>query len=124
MITKRLRAAEEIDGCLRPHRPLPEQATVEPTHDGLATHDDGEWGDQVGDDAIVVAGVKGDVRSSALDHGAHDVDGRVSIERRDLDRPDAGNLGEGPPERVAERSSSHRRLQVEAEEWNHVSDPH
>ena len=57
-----------------------------------------------------------------FDDGAHDVDGLIAIERRDLDRPDVRNLGELTPEPIREHAPAHRRLQIEAEQWNDFGD--
>jgi hypothetical protein len=49
---------------------------------------------------IVVAGIKRDALGSVrLDDAAHDVEGAVAIERRDLDGDDVLDRGKAPPKR-------------------------
>ncbi len=52
------------------------------------------WGDEVGDDGVVVAGVEGDVVPAGVDDGADHVERLVAVERGDLDGDDVGDLGE------------------------------
>ena len=57
-------------------------------------------GHQVVHDGVVVPGVEGDVVAARLGDGADDVEGLVAVERGDLDRDHALDLGELPPERI------------------------
>ena len=78
---------------------------------------------QIEQDVVVVAGVEGDVLNApGLRQGAHDVDGLIAIEGRHLDRDHVFDFEELPPELIRQETSSDRRLQVEAHDWNHGCD--
>src|SRR5690348_12473671 len=107
-------------GLRRADRPLSQQATDD-VYDVVA---EPERGQQIDDDVVVVAGVQRDVAGpSRLDDGADHVDRRVPVERRDLDRDDAVDLGERPPEVEAEAPVADRGLDVEAANGHDLGDP-
>src|SRR5450432_2216190 len=75
---------------------------------------------QVDEDAVVVAGVQGNVFAACVGHGPDDVQRAIAVEWSDLDCPHAFDLGEGAPEGVAERPSSHAGLEIEAEQRQYL----
>ena len=82
-----------------------------------------EFGEQIGDDVVVVAGVERDLGgASALGNGAGNVDGLVAVERRDLDRAHGGDFAEGAPEFVREQPAADRGLKVESAERDLFAD--
>src|SRR5690348_11418030 len=116
----RLRTIEQLNGAARPHRELAQQAAIDPAHGSLTPTDDRKGCQEVHHDAVVVPGVEGDVVAASLRDRAHDVERLIPTERSDLDRPDVGNLRELAPEGKAQNSSADRRLQVKAEERDHL----
>src|SRR3982751_260916 len=116
-----LHALEQLHRRPRPASPLAEQTTVDPTHRRLAADRHGARGQQVDDDAVVIARVERDVVAPGVRNGADNVDRLISVERRDLDRPHVRHLGELAPERVAEHAAADGWLQVEAEERHHLA---
>src|ERR1700756_1560242 len=80
-------------------------------------------GDEVEDDVIVVAGVERDpVGGVRLHDAAHDVEGAVTIERRDLDGDHVLDRREPPPERHRQHEAAHSGLQVKADEGKFARD--
>ena len=101
---------------LRPHAPMPEQATLEAQRRLLAAVADGERRGEVGDDVIVVAGVERDaVRRTRRRHAEGDIKRLVAVEGRDLDGDDVVEAGKARPEGARQRNAADRRLQVEAD---------
>ena len=83
----------------------------------FARHD--ERREQIEHDVVVVAGVERDaVGGAGLDHAAHDVEGAVAVERRDLDRDHVLDRREAAPERHRQHDAADGRLQVEADQRN------
>src|SRR5579871_6983065 len=81
----------------RPHCPMTEQ----PPYDSYGAPGEFEWRQQIDHDAVIVAGIESDVTgASGFRHGAHDIDGLVSIKGRHLNGDDVFNLGKIAPEFV------------------------
>src|SRR5262249_51883474 len=79
--------------------------------------DHGEGSDEIESDVIVVASIERDALGGIrLDHAAHNVEGAVAIERRDLDGDDVLDRGEAPPERHRQHEAADGGLQVEADD--------
>jgi hypothetical protein len=113
--------AEQRDRLVRPDRPLPEETAHEAHRPFAGPAREGR--DQVGHDRVVVPRVERDVVASAHGQGARHVEGRVAVERRHLDRHHRGDLEESAPEGLVQDAPSDRRLQIEAEEGDHLADP-
>src|SRR5215210_7226279 len=80
------------------------------------------WGDQVDDDAVVVAGVEGDVGAPGFNDGADDVEGLIAVEGGDFDGDDVVDFGEAPPEFIAKHSAADGGLEIEADDRNYLRD--
>lgn len=114
----RAASLDELDRSAGPVCPMTKQATHHPDGAPLAlVIPEPEGRCQVGNDIVIVTRVQRDLRGSArLDHRAHHIEGRVPIERSDLDGNHGLELGEPSPETVAQLAATCRRLQIEADE--------
>src|SRR5687767_7660125 len=98
----------QFHGVPGPEGPMPQQ----PTHHPDAA---GPGGEQVEQDIVVVAGIERDLPGApGIRHRPHHVQGLIPIERGNLDRDDARQLDETPPEPIGEDSAAHRRLEIKA----------
>jgi hypothetical protein len=70
---------------------------------------------KIGDDVVIVAGVKGDVIAPGFNDGTHDIERLVAIEGRHLDGDDVLNFSEATPEGIRQRATSDAGLKVEAD---------
>ncbi len=114
---------EQRDRLLDPHAPMSEQAALDAQHRLAAVRADDERRDQVEDDVVVVAAIERDaVGGAGLDHAAHDVEGAVAVERRDLDRDDVLDGREAAPERHRQHQPADGGLQIEADQRNLARD--
>ena len=77
---RRARGRAARTARVRPHRPLAEQPADDATRCAVAA-DRREGRQQVGDDAVVVAGVEREVVAPRVGHGAHDVERPIAVER-------------------------------------------
>jgi hypothetical protein len=114
--------ADRVEGphrLARPHRPLAEQPAREAER-RTARRGGWEVGEQVGHDAVVVAGVERDIVPPAGGQRSRHLERPVAVEGCDLDGDDRGNLQELAPERMIKDAPAHRRLEVEAEERDRV----
>src|SRR4051812_17935275 len=78
-------------------------------------------GHEVEDDVVVVARIKSDVVAAGFNHGPHDINGLISIERRHLDGHDIFNFGKLPPKRKWQNASADGWLQIEPDDRNNFS---
>ena len=113
---RRLDAREQLDGRASPTRPLAEESAIDPAHGTFTADGDAERREQIDNDVVVVAGIERDIVAPLVGHGTNDVDRLIAIEGRDLDGPDIRQLGEPPPERIAQHPSANCGLQIEAED--------
>ena len=100
------------DCAARPHRPVTEQSA----ENSCALAAEVEFGQKIGNDVVVIAGVECHVVSPALDDRADNIECLIAIERRDLDGDYLWNLCEFTPELVGQETSADGRLQVEADD--------
>ena len=114
-------SSSKLDRPARPDRPVAQQPADDPRA-RLGRRPEAERRQQVEHDVVVVAGVEGDVVAAGLGDGADHVERLVAVERGDLDRDDALDLGEPPPERDRSSRPAHGRLEVEADERDHPGD--
>jgi len=105
---------EEADGSVGPDAPLAEEAAV----DVARASGEGERGEEVGEDVVVVAGVEGNVVAAGSEDGADDVECAVAVEGGDFDGDKLRDVGERAPERVTENAAADGGLQIETDEWN------
>ena len=89
---------EEFDRFPGPDGPMPKQTAHDAASDRLSLLSERVRREQIQDDVVIVAGVKGDVVALGLDHGADHVQRLIAIERRDFDGDDIFDLGKAPPE--------------------------
>src|SRR5690606_23159799 len=82
---------EHGDGFSGADAPLAEEAAGDPAFFGRSGGE-GEGGEEIGDDVVVVSGVESDVVASGFEGGADDVDAVVAVERSDLDGNDVGDF--------------------------------
>ena len=73
---------------------------------------------QVAHDRVVVARVERDIGSTAVGHGAGDIQSAVAIEGRDFDRDDALDAEKRAPESSVEHPPAYGGLKVEADDRN------
>jgi len=105
---------KEADGSVGPDAPLAEEAAV----DVARASGEGERGEEVGEDVVVVAGVEGNVVAAGSEDGADDVECAVAVERGNFDGDKFRDVGERAPERITENAAANGGLQIESDEWN------
>ena len=114
---------QQLDRPLRPTRPLTQQPADDPQPHLAASGRDAELRQQIEQDVIVVAGVERDVPGApGFGHGADDLEGLVTVERRNLDGHDVRDLHEAPPEWIRQQPAPGRGLQIEADERDFPGD--
>ena len=112
-------AAEELDGASGADGPLAEEAADDADGDA----GEGEGGEEVGDDVVVVAGVEGDAGGAAgFGDGADDVEGLVAVEGGDLDGDEGLDFGGAAPEGVGQDAAADGGLEVEADDGEDLAD--
>jgi hypothetical protein len=90
---------EQLDCSARPNRPMTQESSYNPALDHLPVNPENKRGQQVHHKAVVVTCVKADI-SARFRHRANDIQGLVTVERRDLDGHHIINLSELPPEAI------------------------
>src|SRR5215472_3011193 len=79
------------------------------------------WGHQVGEYRVVIAGVKRNLAAAAaFHHGSNYIERLVTIKGSDLNCDDVRDRHHLAPEFDGQRAASYRRLQVEADDGDHL----
>ena len=112
----RAAALQQRDGGARIDRPMPEEPADEPQRLPV----DVERRRKIGDDGIIVAGVEAHVIAPRQRHGADHVERLIAVEGGDLDRHHRGDLEKPAPESMRQHPPPDRRLEIEADQWNHL----
>ena len=111
-------AFQQLDCAPRPHRPMAEQTT-----DNAALFaSDSKRSEKVGDDIVVVAGIKRDVIATGINHSTHHIKSLVAVERRDLDGDDVLDFRKPTPEVIRKNTSTDARLQIKPDDRNDFCD--
>ena len=111
----------ELNGVLRPDRPVAEEAADDAAFNGPAVDVKFEWSEQVHDDVVVVAGIERDV-AAGLRNGAHDFKSLITIEGRDFDSGDVFDFRKFAPELIREDAAPDGGLKVEADDGKNLRD--
>src|SRR5215467_4394200 len=92
-----LDAIQKRYSAARPNRPVSKQAADDPRSFAPKI----EFGQKVYNNVVVIPGIERDLATStALCNGAHHIQCLISIEWRNLDRDNLGNLSELAPELI------------------------
>ncbi len=109
---------EQFDGATRPYCPLSQQAADKVR----GTCSEAKLGQKIGDNVVVVAGVKSDFGAAlAVRNRAQHLHGLIPVERRHLDGDNRLDLDKAFPELGVEWPSANGRLQIETYDGNRLS---
>ena len=102
--------AKMIHSFAGPDCPMAQQSA----NDSSAFAAETVLGQEIHQNAVIVAGVQRDV-ASGFGYGSHNIDGLIAIERRHLDRDHILDVYELAPECVRENAPADTRLEIETE---------
>src|SRR5919197_4724672 len=97
---RRMTICPQPDSGLRPHRPVAEQATDDPTLATCAVRAESEARHEIAHDCIIIAGVERDVFTTGVHDRADDIERLIPVEWRDLDRDDGWYFSKPTPDAI------------------------
>src|SRR5262249_46068202 len=111
----------KFNGRARPDGPMAEKTADDAARYLLSVHQEYKGGEQIHDDVVVLARIKGCIATGFGD-GANDVERVIAIEGSDFDRYDIFDFCKFAPETVGEDAAANGRLQVETNNGNDLRD--
>src|ERR1700687_3099946 len=102
---------QEIDRAASPYRPVAQKAAYNAVFPRLSVDLKDKRREKIHRDIVIIPGVERDV-SARFSNSADDIEGLVTVERRNLDGDNLFNFRELAPESVGKYAAPHGGLQV------------